>query len=215
MQACCCHFPPCSTFSRNSSKNATSLARLLARSLGGASERASDLLMKNSTISPLVSFVTSRGTLVWKPSSHATPVFVLYMFDTFSNPHSFSLGSASSDFFNSSFFHCLSTKFCTSSSHCQCFAHSFLFASPRSHNLASFSSVFRICAPPLHAVGFVILCKSPALPSALLIICATFLYDRGVFCILLNASCRNMAHQSHEAQRWCTRQQMCVHRLCL
>ena len=45
------------------------------------------------------------------------------------------------------------------------------------HHTASALSIpfSRICAPPLHAVGSVILCKSPALPSALLIICATFL----------------------------------------
>ena len=37
-------------------------------------------------------------------------------------------------------------------------------------SLASSSSFFKICAPPLHAVGFVSLCRSPALPSALSII---------------------------------------------
>ena len=52
--------------------------------------------------------------------------------------------------------------FCTSSSHCQCFAHAFFFASQRSDKLASSSSFSRICAPLLQGVGFVILCKSPA-----------------------------------------------------
>ena len=46
VQACCGHFPLCSTFS------------------------------KNSTTSPLVSFVKSRETLEWKPP-HPTPVFAL------------------------------------------------------------------------------------------------------------------------------------------
>ena len=64
---------------------------------------------KNSTTSPLVSFVTFRWTLGWKPS-HPTPVFALYSFDTFSNPNSFTLGSASSHFFNSSFSDGLSSK---------------------------------------------------------------------------------------------------------
>ena len=58
----------------------------------------------------------------------------------------------------------LFSKFCTLSSHCQCFAHSFIFASQRSQSLASSSSFFRICAPPFHVVGFVNLCRSPALP---------------------------------------------------
>ena len=49
----------------------------------------------------------------------------------------------------------------------QCADHSFLFASQRSNNLAS------SCPPALHGVGFVILCRSPALPSALLITCST------------------------------------------
>ena len=53
-----------------------------------------------------------------------------------------------------------------SSTHCQCFAHSFFFASQRSNNLASSSSSNRICTPPLHIVGFVILWRCPALPSA-------------------------------------------------
>ena len=43
-------------------------------------------------------------------------------------------------------------------------------------------SFFRICSPPLYAVDFVILCKSPARPSALLIICSTFYWcDSSIF----------------------------------
>ena len=48
--------------------------------------------------------------------------------------------------------------FCTSMPHCQSFAHSFLFSSHLANGLASCSSS-RICTPPLHAVGLVILCK--------------------------------------------------------
>ena len=40
----------------------------------------------------------------------------------------------------------------------------------------SSSSFFKICTPPLHAVGLLTLCKSPALPSALLIIWLTILW---------------------------------------
>ena len=98
---------------------------------------------------------------------HLTSVFSLYHLETFCNLPSFSLGSAFSNFFNSSLFQGLSSMFFTHYSHCQCFAHSFLFASQRSNSLACSSSLFKICAPPLHAVGFVILCRSPALPSAL------------------------------------------------
>ena len=47
------------------------------------------------------------------------------------------LGRASSNFFSSSCFQGLSFMFCVISSHCQCFAHSFLFASQRSNSLAS------------------------------------------------------------------------------
>ena len=63
------------------------------------------------------------------------------------------------------FTNALSSKFCALSSQCKCSAHSFLFASQRYNSLASSSSFFKICAPPLHAVSF-----NPALPSALLII---------------------------------------------
>ena len=123
---------------------------------------------RNSTIPFLVSFVNSKKTFGWK-SSHPTPFLALY-----NNSHFFSQGKGSSNFFSSSFFHGLSSTFCTLSSHCQCFAHSFLFASQRSNNLAPSSSFFKICTPPLHVVGFVILWRSPALPSALLISFSTF-----------------------------------------
>ena len=88
-----------------------------------------------------LSFPFSHPEGPWGGSRH-TPLLslLLYSFDTFSNPHPFCLGSASSDFFISSFFHGLSSIFLTFSSHCQCFAHSFLFASQRSDNLASSSS---------------------------------------------------------------------------
>ena len=56
---------------------------------------------------------------------------------------------------------CVSSMFCTLSSHCQCSAHSFLFASQRSSNLTSSSFFFKICAPPLHEVGFVIFMQEP------------------------------------------------------
>ena len=77
-----------------------------------------------------------QGTIGWK-LSHPTPVFALYNLDTFSNSHSFNLGSASSNFLSSSFSKVFS-KSCMFSSHCQCFAHSFLCASQRSKSLASF-----------------------------------------------------------------------------
>ena len=103
-QACCGHLPLCSTFT------------------------------KNSTTSPLVSFVKSRGTFGWNPS-HPTPVFAMYNLDALSKSPSFNLGNASSHSFNSSFLHGLFCVFCTYSSHCQCFAYSFLFASQRSNEL--------------------------------------------------------------------------------
>ena len=58
VHACCGHLPLCSTFSLN------------------------------STISPLVSLVKSRGTLRWKPSH---PCLALSILDAFSSSHSFSL----------------------------------------------------------------------------------------------------------------------------
>ena len=45
----------------------------------------------------------------------------------------------------------LSSTFCTLSSHCQCFAHSFIIASQRSNNLAFSSSFLKVSAPPLHS----------------------------------------------------------------
>ena len=83
----------------------------------------------------------SRGTFGWNPSQ-PTPVFALYNLDAFSMSPSFNLGDASSHSFNSSFLHGLFCIFCISSLHCQCFAHSFLFVSPRSVLLSSTSLAF-------------------------------------------------------------------------
>ena len=63
--------------------------------------RRTSLLRPLATISPLVSFVTSKRTFRWKPS-HSTPVFALYNLDTLSTSTSSNLGSASSNLFNSS-----------------------------------------------------------------------------------------------------------------
>ena len=57
---------------------------------------------RNSTISLLGSFVKSKGTFGWNPS-RPTPVSAVYNPDAFSRSHSFGLGEASSNFFNSSF----------------------------------------------------------------------------------------------------------------
>ena len=87
-----------------------------------------------------------RDTLGWMPSSHPTPVFALYNLDAFAKSHSVNLGSTSSHLTSS---------------------YTFFFASQPSNNLASSSSFSKICDPPLHGVGFVILWKSPTLPSCL------------------------------------------------
>ena len=115
-------------------------------------------------------FCQVQGNFRVESVAHPTPVFTLYNLDAFSRSPSFNLGNTSSHSWNYSFFQGL---FCTLSSHCQCFAHSFLFASQRSNNLASSSSIFRICTPLLHIVGLVILWRRPALPSALLVIFST------------------------------------------
>ena len=73
---------------------------------------------------------------------------------------------SSSNFFSSSFLPGQFSWHRTSVPHCQCFAHSFLFSWHLASGIASSSSFFKICSPPL--------CKSPALPSALLIIWLTF-----------------------------------------
>ena len=114
VQSCCGHLPLCSTFS------------------------------KNSTISPLVSFVKSKRTFGWNPS-HPAPVFAVYNLDTFSKSHSFNPGSASSNLFNTSF-----SKGCPQKS--VCFHHianalnilpSLLHSGPKvSHPLLSTRSVF-------------------------------------------------------------------------
>ena len=168
----CCHFVTSEGIraahqpsqSRQSSvSRRTSLCRLVA----AISNSVPDFQISPPLL--LLFLCQIQGTFGWKPPQ-PTPVFALYNLDTCSNSHSFSHGRASCKFFNSSVFQGLSSTFCTLSSHCQCFAHSFLFPSQRSNSLASSSSFFKICAPPLHAVGFVNLCRSPALPSALLII---------------------------------------------
>ena len=76
----------------------------------------------------------------------------------FSNSHSFNLGRASSNFLKSSFFPGLSSMICTSSPHCQCFAHSFLFVPQWSNSLAS-SSFLRIRAS--WADCFPVVCTTP------------------------------------------------------
>ena len=79
---------------------------------------------KNSTISRSVSLVKSKEIFGCHPW-HPTPIFALYNLDTSSSSHSFNLGSASSNFFNSLFIQGVSSRFCTSSLHCQCFATTF------------------------------------------------------------------------------------------
>ena len=118
----------------------------------------------------LLPFLLSHLKDLWDGSRH-TPLlfFASYNLDTFFQVTLLSLGSASSNFFNSSFFQGL-------------FQHAFvalpmlffflLHSGP--NILASSSSFFKICALPLHAVGYVILCKGPTLPSALLIIAPPF-----------------------------------------
>ena len=64
-------------------------------------------------------------------------------------------------------------KNCLSSLQCQCFDHSFLFL-PRNPPAISRPPPFSKICTLLHIVGFVILWRSPALPSALLIIFSTF-----------------------------------------
>ena len=128
---------------------------------------------KNSIVSPpLVSFVTSRGTFGRKPSQ-PTPVSALYNVDTFRIRPLLALAELPPISSTPHLSKALSSMFCTLSSHCRCFAHSFLFASQRSSSLSSASSIFKICGRLLHAVGLQILCKSPALPSAISIIFST------------------------------------------
>ena len=86
VHACCGHFPLCSTFS------------------------------KNSTVSPLVSFVTSKGTF-WGGSHHNLLPCLPYSISIFSNSSSFSLGSI--QFLQLLISKALSSMFCTPSSHCQ------------------------------------------------------------------------------------------------
>ena len=94
--------------------------------------------------------------------------------DAFSRSHFFSLGKTSSNCFKSSFFQNLFP--CSASFRHIANALPILSPLPRSgpsawHPLPPFA---KICTPPLHAAGLVILCTSPALPSALLIVWLTF-----------------------------------------
>ena len=115
----------------------------------------------------LLSFLVShpRGLFGRRPSE-PTPVFALYNLDTFPIRPLLALAGLPPISSTPHFSKALSSMFCTLS-HCQCFAHSFLFASQRSNGRASASSIFKICARLLHAAGLQILCKSPALPSHL------------------------------------------------
>ena len=96
--------------------------------------RRTHLLRPFSTLLHIFQILRNRsprffGEIQWNLRVEAvasTPVFALYSFDTFSKSLSFNLGSASSNFFNSSFYQGLSTRFCSFSSHCWCFAHSSL-----------------------------------------------------------------------------------------
>ena len=64
-----------------------------------------------------------------------------------------------------------SSTACASESHCQCFAHSFLFSSHLLIGVESSSNSSSTCKTvSLHAAGFVILRKKPAPPTALDII---------------------------------------------
>ena len=99
---------------------------------------------RKSTVNLLVSFVTSRAV-----TSHSCFCLVQSRHLPIHSP--LGLGTASFNFLSSSCVQGFSSKFCTLSSHSQCFAHSSLFALPRSECLAS--SFSKICAPPLGAVG--------------------------------------------------------------
>ena len=95
---------------------------------------------------PLCSTFSKNSATSWDPS-HPSPVLAFYNLEAFSRSHSFSLGKATSNFFNSSSSQGLSSIFCTLSPHCHCFTHSCLFASHRSISLASSSSFSQILVP--------------------------------------------------------------------
>ena len=127
---------------------------------------------RNSTISLLVSLC---HTLLL--SLRCT------VLDIFSSPHSFCLGKASSNFFNSSFFQGSSSTFCTLSSHCQCFAH---FSSSPHNDLTTSRPLLHSSVSALllsHMVGFVILWRSPAPPSSLLIIFSNIIFHISSSCV--------------------------------
>ena len=87
--------------------------------------------------SPLhFSFLWSVPLELWS-GSHRIPLLSspCTIFSKKKNPL---LASSSSNYFNSSLFHGLSSQNCTLSLHGQCFRHSFLFASHRSHILFFF-----------------------------------------------------------------------------
>ena len=105
---------------------------------------------KNFTISLLVSFDTSSRNFRVKPvTAHARSGLILlsalYKFPCIN------LGSPSSRLLSSSFLHSLSSKSCTSVSHCQCFGRSFLFSSHLFMVFASLSTSSNTWTPPLLA----------------------------------------------------------------
>ena len=125
-----------------------------------------NIVVQNSKIFPLVSFVKFKGTCGWNPS-HPTPVLPCTI-STLSPCHLFF-------FFNSAALPRISSvphssKVCPSRSalpHCAASVLPILSSMLHSgfNNLASSSSFFRICVPPLHAASR----RNPTLPSALLI----------------------------------------------
>ena len=117
------------------------------------------------TLRFLPSFLLSNPGELWSGSRHipllSLPLTILTLF-----PIHTRLALAALPLISSipHVFQGMSSKISTSSLHCQCFCPFFPLCSQRSNSRAFSSSFFGICSPPLHAVGFVILCKSPALP---------------------------------------------------
>ena len=77
----------------------------------------------------------------------------------------------------------------------------FLFASQRSNNLTSSSSFFKMWAPPLHAVGFEILCKSASLRTVnylrhLFVDASPPSFPSHLFCFSLSLT-------THSTTAWC------------
>ena len=127
---------------------------IVVQACGGQLPRFSTC-SRNFIIDPLVSFE--------KSPSHPKPVAAL------SSPN---LLLSTSTALPPNFSAPHSSTACPSDSvlHCQCFAHSFLCSSHLFESLTSLSSSSKTCTPSLQAVGFVILCNTPAPPSALAII---------------------------------------------